>query len=99
MEGTVQPGALAVDMLLHVFVLRFAVVILKREGRSWDTVIREAGEGRVGAIVHDVESTNAMVVIVMGEEFREVAILVSGRDAECYVFIRIRGGRIAFERG
>jgi len=96
MKGTVQPGAFAVNMGLHVFVLRFTVVILKREDRAWDAVICETGERRVGAIVHDVEATNAMVVIVMSKELGKVAILVSCSYAECYVFVRVHGRRCGF---
>ena len=74
MGKTVQPGALAVNMGLHVFVLCFTVVILEREGRPWDAIICEAGE-RGRAIVHDVEATNAMVIMVVDEESRKIVRL------------------------
>ena len=98
MEGAVQPGALAVNVGLHVFVLRFTVVILEREGGTWDAIICEAGERRGRAIIHDVEATNAMVIMVVDEEFRKIARLVLSGNTERYVFIYVCGGRLGFAR-
>ena len=95
MGKTVQPGALAVNMGLHVFVLCFTVVILEREGGPWDAIICEAGE-RGRAIVHDVEATNAMVIMVVDEESRKIVRLAIGGNTECYIFICVCGGRFGF---
>jgi hypothetical protein len=96
MEGTVQPDALAVYVGLHVFVLRFTVVILERKGGTWDAIICEAGERRGRAIVHDIEATNTVVIMVVDEEFRKIARLVLGGNTECYVFVCVCAGRFGF---
>lgn len=86
MLGAVQAHALAVDVGLHLWVLCFLVVVLEREGGARDTEVLKAGEGRIGAVVHDVEAADAMVVIVVVEEFGEVADLIPVRYAEGDVF-------------
>lgn len=94
--GAVQPSAFAVDMLLHLWILSFLVVILEGKGRSWNTEIFEARERRVGPVVHDIEAPDAMMVIVVGEELGKIAQLVPVCYAESYVFLRICRSRFDF---
>lgn len=76
--------------------LGFIVVILEGEGRTWDTEIRIGGERRIGAIVHEIEATNAMMVIMVDEEFGEIANLVFVGYTEGYVFVNVGWGRSGF---
>ena len=76
--------------------LGLIVVILEGEGRTGDTVIREGGERRVGAVVHDIEATNAMMVVVVEEEFGQIANLVFVGYTEGYVFVLVGWGRFGF---
>lgn len=96
MPSTIQPGALAVDVLLHLFALRLIIVILEGEGRTWDAKVCEGGERRVGAVVHDIEASNAMMIVVVHEELREIANLILVSDTEGYVFVIIGRGRPCF---
>lgn len=54
-----------------------------------DGVVRGIGERRDGAIVHHVEAADTKVVIMMSEPFLEVFRLISGNDADGYIFIDV----------
>lgn len=50
--------------------------VAKGQGRAWDGVVLGVGEGGRGAVVHDVEASDAEVVVVVTQEFLEVFGLV-----------------------
>jgi hypothetical protein len=63
--------------------------LTERYGRAWDTKLCESRQRRVRDIVHDVESSNAMVMIMMDEELWKILRLVSDNDAEGYILVFI----------
>ena len=54
-----------------------------------DGIVWSIRERRNGAIVHHVEAADTKVVIMMSEPFLEVFGLVSGNDADGYIFIDV----------
>lgn len=86
--GSVLLVAKIVDVVLHVFLVVGEVEILDGDGGRGDTV-GSGGKRRRGIVIHDVETADAEVVVVMLEQLGEFTVLVPDGDADGEVLVVI----------
>jgi hypothetical protein len=63
---------------------------------AWDAIIVEGGQSGTRPVIHDIEPSDAMVVIVVDKEFHEVLWMVFCSYAKCDIFVDISGNGCDF---